>query len=376
MNNLLLRRRKAMEAGGVDPMLSQPFTITALSNNCDIYIDVPQSQYAGVVNSIKMRVDDEPWITPTNDGTTFYYDDSGSTAKLNEGQTLQIIADAVWMATNTSSSVTNGPKYVDVIGLYNLSGNIMSLCNGDDFDTDYEFGTNESFSGFFYGTGTVNDGIVDASGLRLPATTLYPGAYYNLFASQYNMVNGPSVISAETLGYMSCASMFSGCYALTEAPKLTAKTAAGSAYRYMFNNCMNLVSAKDLVVAETLTGTQNCARMFYDCTALVEAPTLPAMTLTTRCYQDMFNGCERMTTAPDLPALTLVSSCYSTMFRFCETLNYVKAMFTTTPGTSYTTSWLGNVSSSGTFVKNSAAQWNVTGPNGIPSGWTVQTASE
>ena len=29
----------------------------------------------------------------------------------------------------------------------------------------------------------------------------------------------------------------------------------------------------------------------------------------------------------------------------------------------------------GTFVKNSAATWNVTGVNGIPSGWTITTAS-
>lgn len=29
----------------------------------------------------------------------------------------------------------------------------------------------------------------------------------------------------------------------------------------------------------------------------------------------------------------------------------------------------------GTFVKNSAATWNVTGVNGIPNGWTITTAS-
>ena len=49
-------------------------------------------------------------------------------------------------------------------------------------------------------------------------------------------------------------------------------------------------------------------------------------------------------------------------------------MFTTTPGP-YTQNWLYNVSSTGTFVKNSAATWNVSGASGIPSGWTVQTAS-
>lgn len=45
-------------------------------------------------------------------------------------------------------------------------------------------------------------------------------------------------------------------------------------------------------------------------------------------------------------------------------------MFTTTPSTSYTRDWVYGVSSSGTFVKNSAAEWNVNGTNGIPNGWT------
>lgn len=49
-------------------------------------------------------------------------------------------------------------------------------------------------------------------------------------------------------------------------------------------------------------------------------------------------------------------------------------MFTTTPSISYTANWVKGVSSTGTFVKNSTAIWNVTGVNGIPSGWTVETA--
>lgn len=64
------------------------------------------------------------------------------------------------------------------------------------------------------------------------------------------------------------------------------------------------------------------------------------------------------------------------MFINCSNLNYIKAMFTTTPTTSYTAQWVSGVAATGTFVKNSAATWNVTGVNGIPDGWTVQTASE
>jgi len=62
------------------------------------------------------------------------------------------------------------------------------------------------------------------------------------------------------------------------------------------------------------------------------------------------------------------------MFQGCTSLNYIKAMFTTTPGYGNTRNWVASVASSGTFVKNSAATWMTTGVNGIPSGWTVQTA--
>jgi hypothetical protein len=72
-----------------------------------------------------------------------------------------------------------------------------------------------------------------------------------------------------------------------------------------------------------------------------------------------------------LPATTLKNSCYQSLFYGCTNLNYVKAMFTTTPSSSYTSSWLYNVAASGTFVKNSQATWDVSGVHGVPSGWTV-----
>ena len=49
-------------------------------------------------------------------------------------------------------------------------------------------------------------------------------------------------------------------------------------------------------------------------------------------------------------------------------------MFTTIPSNTIT-DWVNGVAASGTFVKNSAAEWDVTGNHGVPSGWTVQTAN-
>lgn len=115
--------------------------------------------------------------------------------------------------------------------------------------------------------------------------------------------------------------------------------------------------------------------MFNGCTSLTTAPELPATTLANYCYSTMFNGCTLLMTAPVLPATTLFKNCYSNMFSGCTNLNYIKAMFTTIPSDTYTSNWVSGVASTGTFVKNSEATWDVTGVNGVPNGWTVQTAS-
>ncbi len=60
------------------------------------------------------------------------------------------------------------------------------------------------------------------------------------------------------------------------------------------------------------------------------------------------------------------------MFDQCSSLRKITAYFTTTPSTSYCRFWVRGVASSGTFVKSTAASWNVTGTSGVPSGWTVE----
>ena len=133
-------------------------------------------------------------------------------------------------------------------------------------------------------------------------------------------------------------------------------------------NIMSLVN-----FAETISA-YGFMLLFNECTALTTAPELPATTLNEGCYMGMFQGCSSLTTAPELPALELVSNCYTQIFCDCSKLNYVKASFTTDPTSGpYLDLWLSGVSPTGTFVKNTAATWNVTGVNGIPTGWTVET---
>ena len=169
-----------------------------------------------------------------------------------------------------------------------------------------------------------------------------------------------------------CTRMFWDCSNLTAAPELPATTLLSTCYGWMFRGCSSLTTAPALP-ATTLA--QSCYQaMFSNATGLTTPPELPATTLAPQCYQGMFYNTS-ITRAPELPAKTLAQSCYAYMFQNCRNLNYIKAMFTTTPSTYYTSYWVDGVPSTGTFVKNSAATWNVTGIHGIPNGWTVQTAS-
>ena len=151
---------------------------------------------------------------------------------------------------------------------------------------------------------------------------------------------------------------------------------AGQTFAALFRGNNKLVNAKDLILP-SMSLTMDCYNsMFYSCTSLVTAPELPATTLALRCYSNMFIVCTSLVTAPELPATYLANYCYDYMFYNCTSLNYVKAMFIS--GTNYSMNaayWLKNVAATGTFVKNSEATWsNIEWE--IPTGWTVETASE
>lgn len=257
-------------------------------------------------------------FTPKNNNVISYSTDDGDT--WTEGNNVNVNSDdkVLWKGTMTPTS-SQGIGTFSSTANFDVQGNAMSLLYGDSYK-----------------------GKTDLTGKNY--------AFYNLF------YNNTKVVNAENLS-------------------LSATTLANYCYTAMFSRCTSLVSAP---VLPATTLTLSCyGSMFYSCTNLVTAPTkLPATTLANQCYVNMFNSCTSLTTAPELPATALANYCYDNMFNGCTSLNYIKTMFTTTPSTSYTRNWVNGVASTGTFVKNSAAQWNVSGVNGIPSGWTVQTASE
>ena len=122
--------------------------------------------------------------------------------------------------------------------------------------------------------------------------------------------------------------MFKGCTALTQAPALPATTLSKSCYSYMFDGCTALTQAPALPA--TTLADYCYSSMFYGCTALTQAPALPATTLSNGCYSFMFRGCTALTQAPALPATTLAIYCYSSMFYGCTALTQAPALPATT----------------------------------------------
>lgn len=195
---------------------------------------------------------------------------------------------------------------------FNAYGNIMSLVYGDNFSGQTTLTSGNTFNRLF-----ANSNIVSAENLILPATTLSNSCYVN---------------------------MFYGCSSLTVAPALPTMTLAYDCYDSMFRNC----------------------------TSLTTAPELPATTLANSCYNSMFHSCSNLIVAPELPATTLADSCYGGMFYGCTSLNHIKCLATDISAFNCTGNWVGNVASTGTFVKAASMNDWTTGNNGIPNNWTIE----
>ena len=321
---------------------SQDYLTFVAKGNGKILFNILKNMGTEYITSISYSKNNgETWTTTTNKDNKEA--NLVITVNVNAGETILWRGTAVQTAYYDDWEEDYFGSFFSSTANFDVQGNVMSLLYGDDFNGQVDLtGKDYAFYELFYN----NTKVVSAENLSLPATTLASGCYFSMFNGCTSLTTAPE-LPATTLASHCYQAMFSGCTSLTTAPELPATTLAMDCYTYMFNGC----------------------------TSLTTAPELPATTLVDSCYSSMFLNCTSLTTAPVLPATTLVNRCYSYMFKGCTKLNYIKAMFTTTPSTTYTSDWVSGVSSTGTFVKNSAARWNVTGNSGIPTGWTVTSAS-
>ena len=118
--------------------------------------------------------------------------------------------------------------------------------------------------------------------------------------------------------------LFKDCSALTQAPELPATQLTSSCYSLMFSGCSSLTEAPELPATELASSCYYY--MFNGCVGMKEAPELPATKLASACYFCMFIQCESFTKAPELPVTELATHCYQGMFQECTNLKEAPAL--------------------------------------------------
>jgi hypothetical protein len=268
------------------------FCVTALEDGVTITTDAP----------IKYKINNNAWNSITNtNGGEIILSKTGDKAYFLKNDPND--NNPEWWEPHYGVKVNPGKKRTKV------SGNIMSLIHSDDFEQNFYVGE-DSFLQIFE-----NSGIVDASELILPSTTLATSCYQEMFYGCTSLTSAPELPAAKLASYC-YHSMFNGCTSLTEAPELPAKTLAEYCYSHMFEYCESLVEAPKLPATTLFKWCYT--DMFAYCFSLTKAPDLNATTLAERCYNNMFYSCTNLLETPAiLPATTLFEYCYSHMFKDC-----------------------------------------------------------
>lgn len=141
--------------------------------------------------------------------------------------------------------------------------------------------------------------------------------------------------------------LFHSCSSLVQAPELPATTLSSRCYSWMFFRT-NIVQAPVLPATRAALGCYS--NMFRACPSLVYCPELPATTLHVGCYGNMFLDCPNLLHAPDLPATTMTMTCYRTMLQGCSSIR-----ISTTQDATYTKPW--RLPTVGSMVEV-AQEWN------------------
>ena len=104
--------------------------------------------------------------------------------------------------------------------------------------------------------------LYDASNLILPATTLGPWSYINMFVSCISLIDAPKVLPATQLelidDYTQYDSMFYNCTSLVCGPELNIDVLPEYGYNYMFGDCERIhyikMNTSDVSASNCLAG--------------------------------------------------------------------------------------------------------------------------
>jgi len=323
---------------------------------------------ADIVDDGEVNINNGGWFRLYN-----LYDHS-----VSEGDNVQIRGNG--FPTYSSNGKSLFGHNIDAYE-FNACGNIMSLMDKEDF-LEAELRTEPyheaylNFENFFEARTPIK--VIDASNLFLSCNNLVEGCYRNMFSGCTKLTKAPKYLPATNLAKSCYEGMFEGCTAMTTVPESIPATEirANNCCLNMFKNCYSITTTP-VICATSLTGSYCCKNMYLNCSSITTTQEmLSATTLANDCYESMYSGCKNLLRAPILPDYVDAGTStyhFDNMFNGCNSLSYVKCL---SQGTNiYRTSWLYNVSPTGTFIKADDATWS-SGSNGIPTGWTVRNESD
>lgn len=238
-------------------------------------------------------------------------------ATINSGDTI------IMKGSNTQlASEYNKGCYFRGTQNYEVEGNISSLINNNDTDTEITGGTFH-FAQLFSG----DTHLISAENLKVVSTTLYQSSFNGIFRDCSNLQKAPDLSIPTTLAQETYSSMFEGCTSMSQPPAvLSATTAVLTSYKRMF--CMN----RNSKVTTQMTKSPIMIGNFGSETGV------------TKDFQ---------------------------VFKGNGSLTEVKCFWTNDSGSfGGLSEWMSNVSSSGTFYKRSSQTFQQN-PGGIPTTWTI-----
>lgn len=334
----ILLERRAVSSEGIDMSLyeNQYLTTEALESG-NISFDIPAGVSTSYITSISYRKNKGAWTTTNNSSSAITI-------------TVPVVAGDVveWKgiiprSTRVAGSPGYTSKFVANEASFNLYGNLLSLFWGDSFigKTDWPWRVNNGSLGLGAYALFEETNVVDASNLILPVLELYISGssdchfYGGLFRNCTSLIYPPAVLPATTIGPYAYWQMFQGCTSLTTMPNMESiqdTTANGrAAYMGMFDGCTALQYNTQQTIHINKATYQGCQNMFKNCSSIVNAPNIEVYEFgnpvsgngVSASFGSMFYECTSLETPPERFDITEVDNqTFYQTFTNCSNLQY------------------------------------------------------
>lgn len=201
--------------------------------------------------------------------------------------TFEIINNGTLIWNYISTGISFDSLCID----YSIDGGITwnSICGSSDPFLNAVVGQKILFKGV-HSTYEVHQtifGTVEESQYKFSGT-----ASFNVSGNLMSMIGGDNFQNTTTFGYDAFRNLFSNCNVIDAKNLIFPETTTSYCYQRMFYNCSSLISAPELPSTDLKALCYD--NMFYNCTSLTTAPKLLATTPGNYCYRSMFEGCTNL----------------------------------------------------------------------------------